>query len=84
MISQQKFEKAAEYRDRERKLLEKLRICQDEWNLDEKDSRPFITENDVADVVSMITGIPLSKLEKKENFLIGNIRTNIRIRTAIF
>jgi len=73
VISQQKFEKAAEYRDKERKLLEKLKIFQDEWNLDEKDNRPFITENDVADVVSMITGIPLSKLEKKENLNIINL-----------
>tara|TARA_X000001036_G_scaffold104211_1_gene97453 strand:- start:4804 stop:7257 length:2454 start_codon:yes stop_codon:yes gene_type:complete len=73
VISQQKFEKAAEYRDRERKLLEKLQIFQDEWNLDEKDNRPFINENDVADVVSMITGIPLSKLEKKENLNIINL-----------
>ncbi len=80
VISQQKFEKAAEYRDRERKLLEKLKIFQDEWNLDEQDNRPFITENDVADVVSMITGIPLSKLEKKENLNIINLNKTLSIR----
>ena len=38
-----------------------------------EDNRPFINENDVADVVSMITGIPLSKLEKKENLNIINL-----------
>ena len=80
VISQQKFEKAAEYRDKERKLLEKLKIFQDEWNLDEKDNRPFITENDVADVVSMITGIPLSKLEKKENLNIINLGKTLSSR----
>ena len=82
VISQQKFEKAAECRDKERKLLEKLKIFQDEWNLDEKDNRPFINDNDVADVVSMITGIPLSKLEKKENLNIINLDKTLSSRVV--
>ena len=77
VISQQKFEKAAEYRDQERKLLEKLKLYQAEWNLDEKGNRPFVDENDVADVVSMITGIPLSKLAKKENISILNLNKTL-------
>ncbi len=66
-ISKQKFEKAAELRDQERKLNEKLDKLQSEWSKSEKLNRPVISEDDVADVVSMITGIPLQRVAENES-----------------
>ncbi len=67
VISHQQFEKAAELRDRERKLLEKQKELQSRWNEERGENQPVVNPEDVAGVVSMITGIPLNKLEKSEN-----------------
>ena len=66
-ISAQDFEKAALIRDKQRKLKEKLDKSKFNWQNDTKKIRPVIDEDDVADVVSMITGIPLSKVATSES-----------------
>ena len=66
VVSKQKFEKAAAFRDKERKLNQKLKEYQDNWEVDKEHNKPIISESDVADVVSMITGIPLSNLTESE------------------
>ena len=73
VIAKQKFEKAAELRDKERKLSEKLSKIQAEWHQEEEVNRPEITEDDVADVVSMITGIPLQKVAANESERLLNL-----------
>tara|TARA_Y100000590_G_scaffold303751_1_gene342465 strand:+ start:3888 stop:6341 length:2454 start_codon:yes stop_codon:yes gene_type:complete len=67
VIAQQKFEQAADMRDKERKLLSKLKEAQDTWDGDEKSTRPIVSEDDVADIVSMVTGIPLAKIAESES-----------------
>ena len=62
----QKFEEAAEMRDKERKMIAKLNEAQDKWDNSEKSSRPQVTEDDVADIVAMVTGIPLAKVAESE------------------
>ena len=66
VIAQQKFEQAAEMRDKERKMISKLKEVQEKWDNVEKSSRPLVTEEDVADIVSMVTGIPLAKVAESE------------------
>ena len=66
-ISSQDFEKAASIRDKQRKLKEKLDKSKFNWQNDTKKFTPVINEDDVADVVSMITGIPLSKVATSES-----------------
>ncbi len=66
VIAQQKFEQAAEMRDKERKMISKLKEVQEKWDNVEKSSRPVVTEEDVADIVSMVTGIPLAKVAESE------------------
>ena len=66
VVAQQKFEKAASLRDRERKLRNKLSDLQNKWAISREHNKPTITESDVADVVSMITGIPLTNLTESE------------------
>ena len=66
VIAKQKFEQAAEMRDKERKMIAKLKTAQEKWNNSDGSSRPEITEEDVADIVSMVTGIPLAKVAESE------------------
>jgi len=66
-INSQDFEKAASIRDKQRKLKEKLDKYRFNWQNDSKKHTPIIDEDDVADVVSMITGIPLSKVATSES-----------------
>ncbi len=53
-------------RDKERRMIAKLKIAQEKWDSSEKSSRPKVTEEDVADIVSMVTGIPLAKVAESE------------------
>ena len=78
VIAKQKFEKAAELRDKERKLKDKLSQVQSEWHEEEEINKPVITEDDVADVVSMITGIPLQKVAENESQRLLNLNTILK------
>ena len=63
MVSEQKFEQAANLRDEQKKLLTKLK--QKETTISYP--RPTVVEEDIAFVVSRWTGIPVSKIEEKES-----------------
>jgi len=78
VIAQQKFEQAADMRDKERKLISKLNDAQDKWDRDDVASRPVVTEEDVADIVSMITGIPLAKVAESETMKLLNMANELK------
>ena len=65
-IEAQEFEKAASLRDKERKLTNKKRELEEEWESGESGDRPAIGEEEIADIVSMWTGIPVFKLTEAE------------------
>ncbi len=66
-IEDQEFEKAASLRDDERKLTEKKRELVEQWRAGEGEGpRPSIGEEEIADIVSMWTGIPVFKLTEAE------------------
>jgi ATP-dependent Clp protease ATP-binding subunit ClpC len=65
-IESQEFEKAAALRDQERKLAGKKRELEEEWESGEATERPAIGEEEIADIVSMWTGIPVFKLTEAE------------------
>jgi ATP-dependent Clp protease ATP-binding subunit ClpC len=66
-IEAQEFEKAAGLRDRERRLSNKKRELEDQWQAGEGGERPDIGEDDIADIDSMWTGIPVFKLTETES-----------------
>ena len=66
-IKNQDFEKAATLRDQERQARQKLEDEKKNWMEERAKSRPKITEEDIATIVSKITGIPIIKLEQKES-----------------
>ncbi len=78
VIAQQKFEVAADMRDKERKLIAKLNDAQKKWDSDDASSRPVVTEDDVADIVSMITGIPLAKVAESETEKLLNMSKELK------
>jgi len=66
-IEAQEFEKAASLRDKERKLTQKKRELEESWQSDENVEQPEIGEDEIADIVSMWTGIPVFKLTEAES-----------------
>ena len=66
-ISQQQYEYAAELRDREVKLQEKIEKMEQGWESEREESKPVVTDEDIAEVVSMWTGIPLSRIANEES-----------------
>ncbi|MGZ4282156.1 MAG: ATP-dependent Clp protease ATP-binding subunit, partial [Gaiellaceae bacterium] len=66
-IENQEFEKAASLRDKERKLTQKKRELEEQWRSEEQTEQPEIGEEEIADIVSMWTGIPVFKLTEAES-----------------
>ncbi len=65
-IEAQEFEKAANLRDKERQLTNKKRELEDQWEAGDGGERPSVGEEEIADIVSMWTGIPVFKLTEAE------------------
>ncbi|MFH0935431.1 MAG: ATP-dependent Clp protease ATP-binding subunit [Candidatus Omnitrophota bacterium] len=66
-IKSQSFEKAASLRDQERSARQELEKINHEWQQTKDKTRPEITEEDIARIVSQWTGIPIFRLEEKES-----------------
>ena len=67
-IEAQEFEKAASLRDKERKLTQKKRELEENWRSAEgEEEQPEVGEEEIADIVSMWTGIPVFKLTEAES-----------------
>ena len=66
-ISLQNFEEAVKFREEEERLRKLLDESKREWKKNQEKQKPVITKEDVAYVVSKITGIPLFKLEEEES-----------------
>ena len=65
-IASQQYEAAAELRDRELQQNEDLDTLQKEWQEGRGKERPAVTDDDIAEVVSMWTGIPVTRLAQEE------------------
>lgn len=66
MVKKQRFEDAARLRDKEKRLMEDLENAQNEWEKSAEDLVYDVTEEDVARVVAMMTGIPVNKIAQSE------------------
>ena len=65
-ISSGQYEYAAELRDRETKLVDKLGELEEGWKEEVGQERPVVSEEDISEVVSMWTGIPVTRLAAEE------------------
>ncbi len=66
-VNTQKYEEAARLRDDEKRIEEELRIEQKKWEEASKLNREIVTEENVAEVVSMMTGIPVTRVVEAES-----------------
>jgi ATP-dependent Clp protease ATP-binding subunit ClpC len=67
VVSKQIFEEAARLRDQEKSILRELEIAKKEWEESSKKNRITVTEEDVAQVVSMMSGVPVYKVSQNES-----------------
>ncbi|MFN3974754.1 MAG: AAA family ATPase, partial [Dehalococcoidia bacterium] len=65
-IASQQYEYAAELRQRELNLMRKMEEVERQWQTEQEKDKPTVTANDIAEVVAMWTGIPLSRLKQEE------------------
>lgn len=66
VVKKQKYEEAAKLRDDEKRVEKDLAIAQEKWEEETKQHREIVTEDNVADVVSMMTGIPVNRIAQTE------------------
>lgn len=72
VVKSQKYEEAAQLRDKEKKLIEQLDIAKTRWEEKTRSEKYTVTEENVADVIAMMTGIPTKRIAQKEsNKLLG-------------
>lgn len=72
VVKSQKYEEAAQLRDKEKKLIEQLDIAKARWEEKTRTEKYTVTEDNVADVIGMMTGIPTKRIAQKEsNKLLG-------------
>jgi len=76
-IENQEFEKAVELRDKEEELRANLEKEKDSWKNENDNIEPSITDDDVAAVVSSMTGIPLSKIAEGESARLLNMESEL-------
>ncbi|MCX2719934.1 ATP-dependent Clp protease ATP-binding subunit [Lentiprolixibacter aurantiacus] len=67
VVKKQRYEEAAKLRDDEKRLEKELAVAQEKWEEDSKLHRETVSEDNVADVVSMMSGIPVNKIAQTES-----------------
>jgi ATP-dependent Clp protease ATP-binding subunit ClpC len=66
VVKSQKYEEAAQLRDKEKKLIDQLDRAKSKWEEESKAKRFTVTEENVAEVIAMMTGIPTKRVAQKE------------------
>ena len=77
-ISQQKFEEAAKLRDDEKNTLKELKLAKEEWENEIKTNKIIVNGDNVAEVVSLMTGIPVQRIASKEIKKLSKMSSNIK------
>lgn len=66
VVKKQKYEEAAKLRDDEKRLEKSLSEAQEKWDAESKLNREIVTEENVAEVISMMTGVPVNRIAQTE------------------
>ncbi len=77
-VKSQDFEKAASFRDKEKKLLAELESEHIKWESDLKNHREIVDEHKVAEVVAMMTGVPVQRIAQAEGSRLMELRNEIQ------
>ena len=77
-VRNQRYEEAAKLRDDEQQIVAELSKAQSVWDAHSKSHRQAVTEANIAEVVSMMTGIPVSKVAKQELLKLSQMTDDIK------
>ncbi|SDA56325.1 ATP-dependent Clp protease ATP-binding subunit ClpC [Algoriphagus alkaliphilus] len=77
VVKSQKYEEAAQLRDKEKKLLEQLEIAKNRWEDESKSKRFVVEEDNVAEVIAMMTGIPAKRIAQNEGAKLLNMNVEL-------
>jgi len=66
VVKSQKYEEAAQLRDREKKLIDQLELAKTNWEEESKKQKFTVSEEHVAEVIAQMTGIPVNRVAAKE------------------
>jgi len=77
VVRSQKYEEAAKLRDTEKHLLEELEQAKAIWEAETKSKRYTVTEDNVAEVVSMMTGIPVQRVGQADSYKLLNMAETV-------
>jgi len=80
VVRSQKYEEAAKLRDTEKKLLDQLEKEKTAWEADTKSKRYTVAEDNVAEVVSMMTGIPVQRVSQSDSQKLLNMAEAVKGR----
>ncbi len=80
VVKSQNFEEAAKLRDTEKRLLENLENAKTAWENQAKEERYQVTEDDIATVISMITGIPVKRMGEDESMRLLQMADTLKKR----
>jgi len=77
VVKSQRYEEAARLRDSERKLSEELETAKTVWENESKIKRELVSEENVAEVVAMMTGVPVTRIAEKESNRLVKMSDNL-------
>ena len=78
VVKSQKYEEAAQLRDKEKKLLEQLENAKAKWEEESKTKRYAVEEDNVAEVIAMMTGIPTRRIAQNEGAKLLNMGEELK------
>ena len=77
VVKSQKYEEAAQLRDKEKKLIEQLDLAKTRWEEKTRTEKYTVDQENVADVVGMMTGIPANRIAQKESNKLLSMGTSL-------
>ena len=78
VVKKQKYEEAAKLRDDEKRIEKDLSVAQETWEEESKLNRETVSEDNVADVVSMMSGIPVNRIAQTESNKLAELPEHIK------
>jgi ATP-dependent Clp protease ATP-binding subunit ClpC len=78
VVRNQKYEEAAKLRDVEKQLLAQLEVAKKEWEDETKNNRVTVSEENVAEVVAMMTGVPVQRVSQNEGSKLVNMGEELK------
>lgn len=78
VVKKQKYEEAAKLRDDEKRIEKELTAAQEKWEEERKLHKQVVSEENVAEVVSMMSGIPVTKIARAESYKLAELPKSIQ------